>query len=150
MREARIGDRVRVHVTEMLGDGTLIESSRGSEPLEFTLGKREVMTGLDEMVRGMRSGEVRTGRVPPDQAHGRHRTDLLLAVERERFPTHIDPYTGQQLSMKRGELPAIVVTVLATTADLVLLDTNHPLAGKELVLEVELLAIENEPSSMAC
>lgn len=145
MREARMGDRVRVHVTEMLRDGTIVESSRGREPLEFTIGSREVMLGVEEMVRGMKSGEVRTERLAPDQAHGRHRNDLLLAVERERFPTHIDPYTGQQLTMKRGERPPVLVRVIATTGDLVLLDTNHPLAGKEVTVEVELLDIEERP-----
>ncbi|MEX2570268.1 MAG: FKBP-type peptidyl-prolyl cis-trans isomerase [Gemmatimonadota bacterium] len=150
MREAQIGDRVKVHFTGKLRDGTLVDSSREREPLEFTIGEREVMRGLEELVRGMKSGEVRSARIPPDQAHGKHRNDLLLAVERERFPSHVDPYTGQQLRMKRNELPFKIVTVVATTGDMVLLDTNHPLAGKELLMEVELLEVQEEASEVTC
>ena len=150
MREARMGDRVKIHFTGKLPDGTVVESSREHRPIEFTIGDREVMSGLEDLVRGMRSGEVRRANLPPDRAHGKHRNDLLLAVERERFPSHVDPYTGQQLQMKRGERPATVVTVVATTGDMVLLDTNHPLAGKELMVEVELLDIQDEASEVVC
>lgn len=150
MREARTGDRVKVHFTGKLPDGTVVESSRGQAPLEFTLGGLEVMSGLEDVVRGMKSGETRSAWIPPDRAHGNHRNDLLLAVERERFPSHIDPYTGQQLRMRRGKRPETLVTVVATTADMVLLDSNHPLAGKELVVEVELLEIQDTVSEVAC
>jgi len=150
MKVANVGDRVRVHLIEKLGDGTVVESSRGEGPLEFTLGQSEVMSGLEELVRGMRSGETREARIPPDQAHGRRREDLLLAVECDRFPMHIDPYAGQQLRMKREGRPAEVVRVIATTGDMVLLDTNHPLAGQELVVEVELLDIIEERSELTC
>jgi peptidylprolyl isomerase len=150
MRAAQSGDRVRVHFTGRLKDGTVIASSRGENPLEFTIGRKEVMTGLENLVRGMRSGEVREGRIPPDLAHGRHRNDLLLAVERERFPSHIDPYTGQELRMKRDGRAPEIVKVVATTGDMVLLDTNHPLAGKELTVEVELLDIVDAQAEARC
>jgi peptidylprolyl isomerase len=150
MRVAQAGDRVRVHFTGRLRDGTVVESSRDEGPIEFTLGRREVMSGLEDLVTGMRSGEVRSGRIPPDRAHGNHRNDLLLAVERERFPRHIDPYTGQQLQMKRNGRGPELVRVVATTGDMVLLDTNHPLAGKEIVVEVELLDIIESPTEIAC
>lgn len=150
MRTADVGDRVRVHFTGKLADGTVVEVSGEEDPLEFTLGRREVMTGLEELVRGMRSGEKRWGRIPPDRAHGRHRNDLLLAVERERFPSHVDPYTGQQLWMRREGRPEAIVRVVATTGDMVLLDTNHPLAGRELHVEVELVDILEAGSEIAC
>lgn len=149
MNIAQIGDRVRVHFVGSLSDGTVIESSRSSRPLEFTLGDGEVMSGLEDLVQGMRSGETRTALIPPEQAHGEHRDDLLLAVERERFPRHVDPYTGQQLRMKREGRPAEIVRVVATTGDMVLLDSNHPLAGKEISVEVELLAIVGRCSGVA-
>lgn len=150
MRAARAGDRVRIHFTESLIDGTVVESSRGQDPLEFIIGEQEVIPGLEELVEGMRSGEVRRAKLPPDRAHGKHRNDLMLAVERERFPSHVDPYTGQRLHMKRGEQPRRIVTVVATTGDMVLLDTNHPLAGKDLVVEVELLEIQSATSGVTC
>ena len=149
MREAQRGDRVKIHFTGRLSDGTVVEDSREREPIEFTIGDREVMRGVEELVRGMRSGEVRSAVIPPEAAHGKHRNDLLLAVERERFPRHVDPYTGQQLRMKREGRPAEIVRVVATTGDMVLLDTNHPLAGKEISVEVELLAIVGRCSEVA-
>ena len=150
MKVAEVGDRVRVHFTGRLGDGTIVESSEGQPPLEFTLGRREVMRGLEELVRGMRSGEKRHGLIPADRAHGRHRSDLLLAVELERFPPHIDPYAGQQLRMKREGRQPEIVRVVATSAEMVLLDTNHPLAGKELLVEVELIDILEARTEVAC
>lgn len=150
MRAADIGDRVRIHFTGRLGDGTVIGSSLAEKPLEFTIGDHEVMKGLEDLVRGMRSGEVRKARLSPDEAHGRHRNDLLLAVEGERFPSHIDPYTGQELLMRREGREPRVVRVVATTGDMVLLDANHPLAGKELAVEVELIDILHQPTEAAC
>ncbi len=149
MRKAKIGDRVKVHFTGKLSDGTIVGSSRGEQPLEFTIGERQVMRGLEDVVRGMCSGERRSATIPPERGHGVHRDDLLLAVELERFPRHVDPYAGQQLVMRRGDQAEAIVTVLATTGDTVLLDTNHPLAGKELLVEVELVEI-GEVSSIAC
>ncbi len=148
MRVAQTGDRVRVHFTGKLRDGTVVESSRSTGPLEFTLGEQEVMKGLEDLVHGMKSGETRRALIPPEHAHGRHRNDLLLAVERERFPRHIDPYTGLQLKMKRNGSPPEIVKVVATTGDMVLLDRNHPLAGKSLAVEVELLDIVDRCSGV--
>lgn len=143
MRAAEFGDRVRVHFTGKLKDGTVVASSQDEAPVEFTIGNGEVMRGLEDLVQGMRRGERRSAHLSADLAHGRHRNDLLLAVERERFPRHVDPYTGQELVMRR-QGAEMVVRVVATTADVVLLDTNHPLAGKELNIDVELLDIVDQ------
>ncbi|HUE95979.1 MAG TPA: FKBP-type peptidyl-prolyl cis-trans isomerase [Longimicrobiaceae bacterium] len=150
MRAAEVGDRVRVHFTGRLRDGTVVASSHEADPVEFTVGNGEVMPGLDDLVQGMRLGERRSAELPPHRAHGRHRNDLLLAVERERFPRHVDPYTGQDLIMRRQGGPPAQVRVVATTADMVLLDTNHPLAGKDLRIDVELLDIVEQNSEVVC
>ncbi len=150
MRVANTGDKVRIHFTGKLRDGTVVGTSREEAPLEFTLGRREVMRGLEDLVQGMRSGEVRKAFLPADLAHGRHRNDLILAVGLDRFPSHIDPYTGLELKMRRQGQAPTVVRVLATTADTVLLDTNHPLAGKDLDVEVELLDIVEQESGAVC
>lgn len=150
MRAAQTGDRVRIRYVAKLRDGSLAEKCSGDDALEFVVGNEEVIPGLEELVEGMRAGERRTRRLSPDRAHGRHRNDLLLAVERERFPSHIDPYSGQRLRMRRGGRPETVVLVVATTGDMVLLDTNHPLAGKELTIEVELLEIVETPTEVTC
>lgn len=149
MRAAEIGDRVRIHFTGRLRDGTVVASSYRDEPVEFTLGRHEVMPGLDDLVQGMVLGERRTADLPPHLAHGRHRNDLLLAVELDRFPSHVDPYAGQELVMKREGKSPTTVRVIATTGDMVVVDTNHPLAGKDLSIEVELLDFVEE-STVVC
>lgn len=150
MRAAEIGDRVRIHFTGRLRDGTVIATSHETEPVVFTIGMHEVMPGLDDLVQGMRLGERRTADLTPERAHGRHRDDLLLAVELDRFPSHVDPYRGQELMMKRDGGPATTVRVVATTANMVVVDTNHPLAGKPLTIDVELLDIIEQDSRIAC
>lgn len=148
MRAAESGDKVRIHFTGRYGDGTLIASSQDEKPLEFTIGRREVMPGLDELVRGMRLGERRSADLPPHLAHGSRREDLLLAVELERFPSHVDPYAGQELVMRRNGKAPTTVRVIATTGDTVVIDTNHPLAGKDLQIEVQLLDIVEDSSEI--
>lgn len=141
MAQARVGDRVRVHYTGRLIDGTVVDSSRGGAPLEFTLGEGRVILALEEAVAGMRPGEQTTVWVTPDKGYGPHRDDLLLVVGRERFPTHFDLEVGQRLRMRRQGVPPALVTVVEMSDDDVTLDGNHPLAGQDLTFDLELLEI---------
>lgn len=136
------GDTVRVHYTGMLPDGTVVDSSRGGDPLQFTLGSGEVIAGIDHAVEGMRLGESKSVWVTPDQAYGPHQDGLMLMVDRTRFPDHIHPEPGQRLRMRRQGNPPVLVTVVEVADDEVLLDGNHPLAGQDLTFEVELVGIE--------
>lgn len=145
MEPAKVGDTVRIHYTGRLEDGTEFDSSRGREPLEFTLGQHQVIAGLEDAVEGMSPGETKTARVPAERAHGPHREDRLLAVERHRFPPHIQPQAGQALHMTRNGQPPAPVTVLVVSGEVVLVDTNHPLAGRDLTFELELLGIAGRP-----
>lgn len=138
---ARSGSTVQVHYTGRLPDGTLLHSSRGGEPVRFTLGLGEVLPGLEEAVEGMSPGESKTVWMTPDQAYGPHRDDLVLMVSRERFPEHIDPEPGQRLQMRRQGEPTVIVTVVDVIDEDVLLDANHPLAGQDVTFELELLEI---------
>lgn len=139
-QQAQAGDTVRVHYTGTLGDGQVFDSSRGREPLEFTLGGGQVIPGFDEGVSGMSPGEARTVTIPSDQAYGQRSEDLLFVVPRAQFPEHLDPQPGQQLQMSQGDQVAIV-TVVDVTEQGVILDANHPLAGKDLTFELELVEI---------
>lgn len=141
MLMARSGSTVRVHYTGRLPDGTLLHSSRGGEPVRFTLGQGEVLPGLEEAVEGMSPGESKTVWMTPDQAYGPHRDDLVLTVNKERFPDHIDPEPGQRLRMRRQGEPTVIVTVVDVWGEDVLLDANHPLAGHDVTFELELLDI---------
>jgi peptidylprolyl isomerase len=140
MQRAKPGDTVRVHYTGTLGDGTVFDSSRGGEPLEFVLGKGQVITGVNDAVTGMQVGEEKTVTVAAEDAYGPHRNELTVTVGRDQFPDEIQPAVGQQLQMTRaGE--AFRVTVQEVAGDAVVLDANHPLAGEDLNFALELVEI---------
>ena len=141
MRAARSGDRVRVHYTGRFPDGTTFDSSEGGEPLEFTLGTGWAIPGFEEAVQGLQPGESRSVWVTADQAYGPHREDLMLVVDRCRFPPHIEPEPGQRLQMRREGHPAVLVTVAEVDEEDVLLDGNHPLAGRDLTFDLQLVEI---------
>ena len=140
MAEARPGDRVRVHYTGRLIDGTVVDSTSGGSPLEFTVGAGRVLRGLEEAVEGMCPGEQTTVWVPPEKGHGPHRDELLLVVGRERFPA-FEPEVGQRLRMRRRGVPPAMVTVVDVSEADVTLDGNHPLAGQDLTFDLELVEI---------
>ena len=140
MAEAKQGDTVRVHYTGTLGDGSEFDSSRGREPLEFTLGAGEVVPGFDRAVDGMREGETKTVTIPAAEAYGDVRPELLLRVPRAQFPAELQLEPGMQLQVGRGaqSFPCVVHEV---GDDEVVLDANHPLAGEDLKFELKLEGI---------
>lgn len=140
MEQARAGDTVRIHYTGKLGSGEVFDSSRGRDPFEFTLGEGQVIAGFDDAVAGMAPGEEKTVSIPPEQAYGPRRDELSGEVPRAQFPPDIDPHVGQQLQMQQNG-QNFVVTVTGVTDETVRLDANHPLAGKELTFELELVEI---------
>jgi peptidylprolyl isomerase len=140
MPHAKPGDTVRVHYTGTLRDGSVFDSSRVGEPLEFVLGKGQVISGVNDTVTGMQVGEERSVTVAAEDAYGPHRTDLTLAVGRDRFPENIEPAVGQHLQMTRAG-QVFRVTVQEVGDDTVVLDANHPLAGEDLIFALELVEI---------
>jgi peptidylprolyl isomerase len=144
---ASYGDTVRVHYTGRLPDGTVLDSTLGGDPLEFTLGRGEVIAGIEHAVEGMSPGESKSVWVTPDEAYGPHQEDLMLMVERSRFPAHISPEPGQRLRMRRQGVPPVLVTVVDVMDEDVLLDGNHPLAGRDLTFDLELIGIQEDGGS---
>ena len=140
MAEARQGDTVRVHYTGKLDDGSVFDSSRGRDPLEFTLGSGQVIPGFEKAISGMEPGDEKEITIAAGDAYGDRRDDLLLAVGHDQFPDEIDPEPGQQLQMSR-EGQNFLVTVSEVRDDGVVLDANHPLAGKDLTFALELVEI---------
>ena len=140
MEQAKTGDTVRVHYTGRLEDGNVFDSSQGREPLEFTLGSGQVIPGFDEAVTGMAPGDERTVTIPSDQAYGPRRDEMMVRVERDQFPDNMEPEVGQQLQVSQGGQVA-VVTVAGISDEGVTLDANHPLAGKDLIFDLQLVEI---------
>ena len=132
------GATVRVHYTGTLDNGTEFDSSRGREPLEFTLGQGMLLPKFEEAVRGMNPGETVTVTIPAEEAYGEHIEELLLTVAAQQVPAHISPEVGMRLQLADGGSERDV-TVTEVTAEYITLDANHPLAGEDLTFSIELL-----------
>lgn len=140
MAQAKSGDTVRVHYTGRLEDGSVFDSSEGREPLEFVLGAQQVIPGFEAAVDGLSPGEERSVSIPTDRAYGPRRDEMVLTVGRDQFPDEIRPEVGQQLQMSQDGQVAIVTIIGVSDAE-VTLDANHPLAGKDLLFDVQLVEI---------
>lgn len=141
MVQAKTSDRVKVHYTGSLKDGTVFDSSKDRQPLEFTLGQGMIIPGFENGVLGMYEGETKTISIPVDEAYGPHRGDLVGVIERSRIPDDIKPEKGMVLQVRSPEGEMITVTVTDVTENSVALDMNHPLAGKELSFEIKLIEV---------
>lgn len=142
MTQAKQGDTVSVHYTGKLPDGSVFDSSMNREPLQFTLGENQVIPGFEEAVEGMNTGDKVTVTIPRDQAYGDHREDLLMKVGREQFPDNISPQEGMRLEIRQQDGRAIPVVVTAVDDEGVVLDANHPLAGQDLIFDIELVEVQ--------
>jgi len=138
---AKNGDTVQVNYTGKLADGTVFDSSAGREPLEFTVGMGQVIPGFDEAVLGMKVGEKKTVTIPADKAYGPHRDEQVVELPREKLPSDMTPEIGQQLVMRDSDGRQIVVVITKVSDETVTIDANHPLAGKDLTFEIELVKI---------
>jgi len=141
MAKAKDGDTVKVDYTGKFEDGTVFDSSSGRDPLEFTLGGGQVISGFEQAVEGMEPGQSKTATIPAGDAYGDHRKELLLVMDRSRLPEDLDPAVGEQLELRQQDGRAVLVTVAEVTESSVTLDANHPLAGKDLVFDIELREI---------
>lgn len=141
MAEAKKGDKVKIHYTGTLPDGMVFDSSADRDPLEFTLGNQDVIPGFESAVMGMNEGESKTVTIVAKEAYGPRQEELITEVDRGQFPPHIAPEVGQQLEVKSDEGFQALVTVTDVAEDKVTLDANHPLAGRDLTFEIELVSI---------
>jgi peptidylprolyl isomerase len=141
MSQAKAGDSVHVHYTGRLDDGTQFDSSEGREPLEFTLGSGQVISGFDEAVRGMEVGESRSVRVPLEDAYGPRHEQLIQEVPKSALPDEIDPSVGMPLQTKGPDGRVLNLVVTAVSEETFTVDGNHPLAGQALNFDIELVKI---------
>jgi len=139
---AKNGDIVEVHYTGTLEDDTVFDTSEGREPLKFTLGAGQMISGFEQAVLGMKIGESKTVTIPADDAYGPHSDDLVQVVNREELSPDLDPYDGQQLQGPGPGSGISIGTVTNVTDTTITIDFNHHLAGKDLTFEIELMSIQ--------
>ena len=141
--QAKNGNIVQVDYTGKLADGTVFDSSVGSEPLEFKLGAGQVIPGFEKAVLGMKVGEKKTVTIPANEAYGPHRDEQVVELSREELPSDLTPQVGQQLVVTQQDGRQIIVVITnVSDNNTVTIDANHPLAGKDLTFEIELVKIQ--------
>jgi FKBP-type peptidyl-prolyl cis-trans isomerase 2 len=141
MAQAKNGDQVKVHYTGKLNDGTVFDSSEGREPLEFTIGSGRIIPGFENAVIGMKEGDSTTVNISTEDAYGEYNEKLVQVIERTTLPEDLEPEVGQRLEAVRGDGTRLAVQVMEVNDTNVTLDANHPLAGKELIFDIELVKI---------
>ena len=141
MTQAQPGNTVRVHYTGRLDDGSVFDSSEGGEPLEFTIGQGQMIPGFEQGVVGMELGESRTVTIAADQAYGVYQPQGVIEVDRSEIPPTIQLEVGLQLQATGPDGRPAQLTVIELSEDKVKMDGNHPLAGKDLTFEIEVIGI---------
>jgi peptidylprolyl isomerase len=138
---ARQGDKVKVHYQGRLEDGSVFDSSQGRDPLEFTIGASQVIEGFEQAVVGMAAGQSKVKDIPADQAYGTHQEDLVFEVPRSAVEPGMDLSVGDMVQVHLPDGQTAPMQVTNVNDDTMTLDANHPLAGKNLTFDLELVEI---------
>lgn len=141
MSTAKAGDKVKVHYTGRLKDGTQFDSSAGRPPLEFEVGAGMMIKGFDDAVNGMAVGDKVTQEIAATEAYGPENPELIIDVPRTNLPPDLNPEVGQQLGMSQPNGQQVPVKIREVHEDKVVIDANHDLAGKDLIFDIELVEI---------
>ena len=141
MSQAKDGDTVKVHYTGKLNDGTVFDSSVGRDPLQFKIGDKKLIAAFEQCLVGMQVGESKSITLEPEEAYGMYRQEMVAEVKRSNLPENITPEVGLMLQIKQPEGQTLQVRISEVNDETVTLDGNHPLAGKTLSFDIELLEI---------
>lgn len=141
MQQVKKGDTVKVHYHGKLTDGTTFDSSEGREPLAFEVGGGQVIPGFDQGVTGMAVGEKKTIQIPVEEAYGPKQEEMIMEFPKDRFPEDMKAEVGMQLNMSNGQGQNFPVVIVEVRDEIVVLDANHPLAGEDLIFDLELVEI---------
>lgn len=143
MSKVKNGDTVKVHYTGKLEDGSIFDSSQQRDPLEITLGEGKLIPGFEKAVVGLAVGDTTTANIESADAYGERREDLELSIERNQLPEDIEPEVGMQLQLNQPNGQPVPVQITDVEDETITIDANHPLAGKNLTFDIELVEIVN-------
>ena len=142
MAKVKTGDQVSVHYTGTLADGTVFDNSRDREtPLEFSVGSGDLIDGFDQAVTGMSTGKIKTVTIPAESAYGPSDPERKAPIPRAMFPPDMALAEGLHVPLRGPGGENIIGCILTVNEENVEVDLNHPLAGKDLTFEIELLKI---------
>tara|TARA_R110002020_G_scaffold215309_15_gene422468 strand:+ start:145 stop:573 length:429 start_codon:yes stop_codon:yes gene_type:complete len=142
MNQVKSNDTVKVHYTGKLENGQIFDSSINKEPLEFKLGEGQIIPGLEKGLMDMKVSEKKTVTIPHDEAYGEVRKDLFQEVPKTELPPEIKPEVGMGLVAKNPDGSERQLRVAEVKNDSIIIDANHPLAGQNLIFDVELVDIK--------
>ncbi|RAJ00320.1 peptidylprolyl isomerase [Chitinophaga skermanii] len=141
MQAVKGGDTVRVHYHGRLTNGTTFDSSEGRQPLEFKVGAGMVIKGFDNGVLDMKVGDKKTVHIPVAEAYGPKSEEMIMDFPKSNLPEDLKPEVGMELQMSNPQGQVFPVKVAAVSDEFITLDANHPLAGEDLVFDIELVEI---------
>ncbi len=140
--KVEIKKNISVHYTGKLKDGSVFDSSEGREPLNFTVGEKKMIPGFEQGVIGMKLNEKKTIEIISDNAYGPAKEELIQEVSKENLPNDLDPQLGMQLQSTAQDGSELIVSIVKVTDKSVIVDANHPLAGKDLLFDIEVVDIK--------
>jgi peptidylprolyl isomerase len=135
------GKVVAVHYTGKLTDGELFDTSEGRDPLKFQVGSGQIISGFEQAIMGKSVGDKVTANIKAEDAYGLIREDLVVSVPLSQMPGEVE--VGQPLQATGDNGQTINVVVKEVNEENVIIDGNHPLAGKDLIFDIEVVEIEN-------
>lgn len=141
MSTIKNGDTVKVHYTGTLSDGEVFDSSINRDPLQFTLGQGQLIPGFEKAIIGLAVGETTTTNIPSEEAYGDHNPQMEITVQQDQLPEGMTPEVGMQLQLNQPDGQPIPCLVTKVEGDAVTIDANHPLAGKDLTFNIEIVEI---------
>lgn len=144
MQQANTGDKVKVHYHGRLRNGETFDSSQGRDPLEFEVGAGQMIKGFDEGVKGMQVGDKKTVEIGAGDAYGHREEENMIEFPKDQFPADMKPEPGAQLMLSNDEGQQFPVVIVEVKDDSVVLDANHPLAGQDLIFDIEMMDIQSK------
>jgi peptidylprolyl isomerase len=143
MAQAQVGNEVEVHYKGFLDDGSVFDTSEKKDPLKIKIGDKRVIGDFEDAIVGMSEGEKKTISITPENAYGNYKQELMLKITRDKLPDHINPELGMQLKINREDGDDFVVRITEITDETLTIDGNHPLAGKKLNFDIQLLKVSS-------
>lgn len=141
MSQAKEGNTVKVHYTGKLNNDQVFDSSRERDPLEFTIGAGQMIQGFDKAVNGMSVGENKQVTIPSAEAYGERNEEAVFKLPKTQLPQDLEPKAGMQLEANREDGQRQMLLIVDVEEEEVVLDANHPLAGQDLIFDIELVEV---------
>lgn len=141
MSKIKNGSTVKVHYKGQLADGSVFDSSEGRDPLEFTMGQGQLIPGFEKALEGLTIGDTTIANIPASEAYGEPNPQMIVEVEKSQLPADLVPEIGLQLQLNQPDGQAIPVRITEIKDELVTIDANHPLAGKDLTFNIEVVEV---------